>query len=68
MIPSLVFQERMESMSSSTERMKQAEACSWPGCFQPTLNQTGLLKAAFWLTRIEVSSASKASPSSSVAK
>src|SRR3954468_17127014 len=68
MIPSLVFQERMESMSSSTERMKQADACSEPGSFQPTLNQTGLLKAAFWLTRIEVSSASKASASASVAK
>ncbi len=68
MMPSLVFQERIESMSSSTLRMKQAEACSSPGCFQPTLNQTGLLKAAFWLTRIEVSSASKASPSASVAK
>ncbi len=68
MMPSLVFQERIESMSSSTLRMKQADACSEPGCFQPTLNQTGLLKAAFWLTRIEVSSASKASPSASVAK
>ena len=66
MIPSFVFQERMESMSSSTERMKQADAC---GCsFKPTLNQTGLLKAAFWFTRIEVSSASKASASSSLAK
>jgi hypothetical protein len=52
MIPSLVFQARIESMSSSTLRMKQAEACSWPGGFQPTLNQTGLLKAAFWLTRM----------------
>ena len=30
MIPSLVFQARIESMSSSTERMKQAEACSGP--------------------------------------
>src|SRR3954453_14450984 len=68
MIPSLVFQERMESMSSSTERMKHAEACSEPGSFQPTLNQTGELKAAFWLTRIEVSSSSKASPSWSEAK
>src|SRR5690242_18249428 len=68
MSPSLVFQARIESMSSSTERMKQADACSWPGSFQPTLNQTGELKAAFWFTRIEVSSSSKASPSSSLAK
>src|SRR6187397_2525635 len=68
MIPSFVFQERMESMSSSTLRMKQADACSCPGFFQPTLNQTGLLKAAFWLTRIEVSSPSKASASAAVAK
>src|SRR5581483_9706346 len=68
MIPSLVFQERIESMSSSTERMKQADACSCPGSFQPTLNQTGELKAAFWLTRIEDSSSSKASASSSLAK
>ena len=66
MTPSLVFQPRIDSMSSSTERMKQAEHC---GCSrQPTLNQTGELKAAFWLTRIEVSSASKASASASDAK
>src|SRR5919198_2846964 len=44
MIPSLVFQERIESMSSSTERMKQALACSSPGGLWPRLNQTGLLK------------------------
>jgi hypothetical protein len=30
MIPSLVFQERMDSMSSSTLRMKHADACSEP--------------------------------------
>src|SRR5829696_1771237 len=68
MIPSLVFQPRIDSMSSSTERMKQAEHCSSPELRQPTLNQTGELKAAFWLTRIEVSSCSKASAFSSVAK
>src|SRR5438270_12584610 len=48
MIPSLVFQARIDSMSSSTLRMKQAEACilgSPTGC-QPTLNHTGELKAA----------------------
>src|SRR3954453_20647218 len=46
MIPSCVFQSRIDSMSSSTERMKQAEHCSAPSR-QPTLNQTGLLNAAF---------------------
>src|SRR3954447_13984192 len=65
-IPSLVFQSRIDSIVSSTLRMKQAEHC---GRFsKPTLNQTGELKAAFWLSRIEVSSASKASLSASLAK
>src|SRR6202035_643641 len=48
MIPSLVFHSRIDSMLSSTLRMKHAEACilgSPTGC-QPTLNQTGELKAA----------------------
>src|SRR3954471_16690924 len=50
MFPSLVFQARIESMSSSTLRMKQAEHC---GCSsKPTLNQTGLLKAAYWWSRM----------------
>src|SRR3954447_5045964 len=45
-IPSLVFQSRIDSIVSSTERMKQAEHC---GCSsKPTLNQTGELKAAIW--------------------
>src|SRR5882757_6141885 len=57
-LPSLVFQARIESMLSSTLRMKQAEHCGRSS--KPTLNQTGELKAAFWLSRIEVSSASKA--------
>ena len=53
-------------MSSCTDRMKQAEHC---GCSsKPTLNQTGELKAAYWCSRMYVSSASKASPSSDVAK
>ncbi len=46
MIPSLVFHSRIERISSSTERMKQALACSSPGAFQPTLNHTGELNAA----------------------
>src|ERR671939_1180684 len=43
MRPSRVFQARMDSMSSSTERMKQALHC---GCSsKTTLNHTGELKA-----------------------
>src|SRR3954447_25762561 len=68
MIPSFVFQSRIDSISSSTLRMKQALACSLPGSRQPTLNQTGLLNAAFWLTRIQVNSASNDSASAGVAK
>src|SRR4051794_17340 len=65
-LPSRVFQSRIDSMLSSTERMKQAEHC---GCSsKPTLNHTGELNAASWLRRMYVSSASKASPSSTVAK
>src|SRR5688500_4070510 len=64
--PSRVFQSRIESMLSSTERMKQAEHC---GCSsKPTLNQTGELNAASWLSRMYVSSASKVSPASTDAK
>ena len=48
--PSLVFHSRIESIESSTERMKQALHC---GCSsKPTLNQTGLLKAAIWWSRM----------------
>src|SRR5882757_9089383 len=41
-MPSSLYQSRIESMESSTDRMKQAETC-W-GWGVPTLNQTGLLK------------------------
>ncbi len=44
-VPSLVFQARIDSIVSSTERMKQAE--HWGCSSKPTLNHTGLLKAAF---------------------
>src|SRR6059036_2844524 len=65
-IPSVLARPRMDSMVSFTELMKQAEA--W-GCFSiPTLNQTGLLKAAFWFTSRCVSSSEKLSRSSAVAK
>ena len=65
-IPSFVFQSRIDSIVSSTLRMKQAEHCGFSS--KPTLNQTGELKAALWWSRIAVSSISKASASSSEAK
>src|SRR3954471_18420472 len=65
-MPSLVFQPRIDSIVSSTERMKQAEHCGFSS--NPTLNQTGELNAASWLARMWVSSASKASAACGVAK
>ena len=53
-------------MVSSTERMKQAE--HWGFSSTPTLNQTGLLKEAFWWRRRCVSSSAKTWASSSSAK
>src|ERR1043166_10308967 len=50
MKPSLRYQSRIESMVSSTERIKQAEHCGFGSI--PQLNHTGLLKQAFWCTRI----------------
>ena len=46
---SRVARSMIDSMVSSTELMKQAEHCG--ASSTPTLNQTGLLKAAYWLTR-----------------
>src|SRR5919106_3543845 len=44
-IPSVFARPRIDSIVSCTELMKHAEHC---GCFsKPTLNQTGLLNAAF---------------------
>jgi hypothetical protein len=40
----------MESIESSTERMKHAEHCG--DSSNPTLNQTGELNAASWLSRM----------------
>ncbi len=49
-LPSLVFQSRIDSIVSSTERMKQAEHC---GCSsKPTLTQTGELNAAIWWSKM----------------
>jgi hypothetical protein len=45
-MPSVLARPRIESIVSLTALMKHADAC---GCFSiPTLNQTGLLNAAFW--------------------
>src|ERR671914_2365729 len=55
MRPSSTYQLRIESISSSTERMKQAEHCSSPFGRQPTLNHTGELNDAIWFTSRYVS-------------
>src|SRR5574341_1896030 len=54
MIPSFRYQSRIDSIVSSTERMKQAEHCGLSST--PTLNQTGLLNATYWFTSRWVSS------------
>ena len=46
MKPSSLYQFRIESIESSTARMKHAETCC--GDLVPTLNQTGLLNAKTW--------------------
>src|SRR5437867_7942182 len=66
MMPSLRYQPRIESMVSSTERMKQAEHCGFGST--PMLNHTGLLKEAFWWRRRWVSSSANAARSPGVAK
>src|SRR4051794_22118511 len=64
--PSSLYQSRMESIESSTDRMKHALTCC--GDFVPTLNQTGELKLNTWCSSIQVSSWSNSSASSEVAK
>src|SRR3954464_11271877 len=65
-MPSVRASVRIESIVSWTELMKQAEHC---GDFSnPQLNQTGLLNAAFWYTRMCFRSSLNAWRSSSVAK
>src|SRR3954469_14147885 len=66
MKPSSLYQFRMESIESSTERMKHADTC-W-GEAVPTLNQTGELNEKYWCTSSQVSSCSKTSASAAVAK
>src|SRR5919107_720764 len=64
--PSSLYQSRMESIESSTDRMKQALTCC--GDAVPTLNQTGELKLNTWCRSIQVSSWSNSSASAVVAK
>src|SRR3954454_319182 len=66
MNPSSLYQLRIESIESSTARMKHAETCC--GDWVPTLNQTGELKLNTWCSSMCVSSWSKMSASSAVAK
>src|SRR4029079_19773834 len=64
--PSSRYQLRIESIVSSTARMKQAETCCGLGV--PTLNHTGELNENTWCSSAQVSSCSKTSASSGVAK
>src|ERR1700729_1509420 len=64
--PSSRYQFRIESIVSSTARIKQALTCC--GEVVPTLNQTGELKLNTWCSSIQVSSCSKISAASGEAK
>src|SRR6478609_1939217 len=64
--PSSLYQLRIESIESSTARMKQALTCC--GEWVPTLNQTGELNEKCWCSSSQVSSCSKTSASSTLAK
>ena len=65
-MPSVLARVRIDSIVSCTELMKHAEHCGWGS--MPQLNQTGLLKAAFWKTSRCFRSSLKACRSSSLAK
>src|SRR5690606_38835930 len=65
-MPSSLYQSRIDSMESSTDRMKQADTC-W-GCGVPTLNQTGRLKLKIWCRRAYASSCAKITASAGDAK
>ena len=67
MMPSSVYQLRIDRIVSSTARMKHADACAGAP-LTPMLNHTGELKAARWLATSEVSSAWNASASVSSTK
>src|SRR3954468_4004705 len=64
--PSSLYQSRIESIESSTDKMKHALTCC--GDAVPTLNHTGELKLNTWCSSIQVSSWPKISASPSVAK
>src|SRR5918997_1301685 len=64
--PSSLYHSRIESIESSTDRMKQALTCC--GEAVPTLNHTGELKLNTWCSSIQVSSCSKSSSSAGEAK
>ena len=64
--PSSRYQFRIDSIVSSTERMKHAETCC--GDAVPTLNQTGELKLKYWCSSIQLSSSEKTSASPGAAK
>src|ERR1019366_2546865 len=64
MMPSSVYQLRIERIESSTAKMKHALPC-WGTPRTPMLNQTGELNAAFWVIKRFLSSALKVSYSSS---
>src|SRR3712207_4138554 len=66
MNPSSLYQLRIESIESSTDRMKQAETCCGLGV--PTLNQTGELNEKYWWSSSQVSSCSNTSASWGLAK
>src|SRR5260221_4243963 len=67
MIPSVLNQSRIEFIESSTERMKQAEACCGTRA-TPMLSHTGELKDACCMTMRYFSSSEKMAASSVVAK
>ena len=67
MTPSVLNQSRIELIESSTETMKQAEAC-WGIPGTPMLNQTGELNEAYWLTIRYFSSSAKIAALSPSAK
>src|SRR5262249_9744722 len=65
-MPSVLARPRIQAIERPHEEMKQAEP--WGLGSMPTLNQTGELKEATWLTRIAASSSWKASRSAAVLK
>src|ERR1700749_1905036 len=66
MKPSSLYQFRIESIESSTARMKHAETCC--GDWVPTLNQTGELKLKYWPPSSQGSPCSNVPASLTVAK